>query len=341
MPCPQGTPTFVARAVVSSRQKRGTYTLMPMPQFDQAPEAYGAYGAAVPDRLRAFPKNIERLYRLPNDIRHNPFKHELQYDAESVFWLLLWWAISAYPADVAADDKKIDDRVWDALTKKQDADEDPRERFVDKPLDNILHPSYKHLETLLEEMAWQLRGDHEKGEAQLKKQDANYEEDQSRKHPDYLHEAFQRLIIKFLFANYHEEFMTMTKGPDFRKHVEVAPMVANLSSAQVSKGRASRSKKTVASGGSSSRNVESYNLRGAAPGTSSDSSSALKRKGMDKDANNSNSKDKDQRPPVSTVSCVSILLFTSRLYTNTETTTSIIHAQYGIDGHREAVPKSF
>jgi hypothetical protein len=187
------------------------------------------------------------------------------------------------------------------------------------------------LETLLKDMAWQLSGDHEKGEAQLKEQDAKYEEDQSRKLPDYLHEAFQRLIIKFLFANYHEEFMTMTKGPDFRKHVEVAPMVANLSSAQVSKGRASRSKKTVASGGSSSRNVESYNLRGAAPGTSSDSSSALKRKGMDKDANNSNSKDQDRRPPVSTVSCVSTLLFTSRLYT--ETTTSIIHAQYGSDGH--------
>jgi hypothetical protein len=329
MPCPQGTPTFIARAVVSSRQKRGTYTLMPMPQFDQAPEAYKAYEAAVPGRLRAFPKNIERLYRLPNDIPHEPFKHELQYDAESVFWLLLWWAISAYPVDVAADDKIIDDRVWDALTKKQDADRDPRERFVDQPVVNILHPSYKPLERLLEDMAWQLCGDHEKGEAQLKKQDPGYEEDQSRKQPDYLHEALQRLIIKFLFANYHEGFMTMQKGPDFREQVVMAPMVTNLASSQVNKDRASRSK-TGAEGGSSSLSVRfTYDFRAAAPSTSSDSSGVRKRKGMDEDANNSNSKDKDWRPPVSTVSCVSILLFTSRLYTNTETTTStsIIHAQ--------------
>jgi hypothetical protein len=90
MSCPQGTPTFVARAVVSGKQKQGTHMLMPMPQFDQAPEAFKAYEAAVPDRLHAFPANIQRHYTLTNDIPHNPFKHELQYDAESVFWLRLF-----------------------------------------------------------------------------------------------------------------------------------------------------------------------------------------------------------------------------------------------------------
>ena len=98
MLCRQGTPTFVARGVVSAGLKPGFYQLMPMPQFDQAneaDEAYEAYKAAVPDRLDAFPETKPRTYTVAKDIPHEPFKHELQYDAESVFWLLLWWAIQA------------------------------------------------------------------------------------------------------------------------------------------------------------------------------------------------------------------------------------------------------
>jgi hypothetical protein len=99
MLCPQGTPTFIARAVVSGMQKRGHYRLKPMPKLNQENGVYDAYKAAVPDRLEAFPPNEEEYYENESDIPHEPFIHKLQYDAESVYWLLLWWAIHACPAE--------------------------------------------------------------------------------------------------------------------------------------------------------------------------------------------------------------------------------------------------
>jgi hypothetical protein len=287
--------------VVSGRQKRGYYQLMPMPQFDQADEAYGAYKDAVPGRLDEFPATEKQFYDVESDIRHTPYKHELQYDAESVFWLLLWWAIQACPLGHSLKVNKIDDRHWDALTKKQDANEDPRERFVKESLNDVLHPFYKPLEALLKDMAQQLRGDHEKGEVQLKKLDPNHKEDPSRKQPDYLHEAFQRLIIKFLFANYNQKFMTVPKGPDFREHEDMPSRATNWSASKVEKSRASRGK-TGASGGSSSQKVGSpYGLRSGSSSNPSDSSRIRKREATDEDANSANSNednlnDKDWNP---------------------------------------------
>ena len=325
--CPQGTPTFVARAVVSCRQKEGIYILMPMPQFDQVNEAYEAYKDAVPDRLETFLPNKEKYYRNASDKPYDPFKHKLQYDAESVFWLLLWWAIQACPLGASLDDNKIDERDWAALRSKQDEKRDPRERFVKESLTDVFHPAYEPLEALLEDMAEQLCGDHhEQGD------------DQSRKLPDYLHEAFQRLIIKFLFAHYDEDFMTTQKREEFRKISDVAPMVPPKSSHQIARARASAS--------SHSRNVEppsSYSLRSAPRSTPSNAS--RKRKSGNKDATSSDTNDEDandneyhpKKKSVSTVSCFSILFFTSRLYAACQ----IMHSQYGIDDHGEAVQKSF
>jgi hypothetical protein len=317
MPCPQGTPTFVARAVVSGRQKRGTYTLMSMPQFDQASEAYKAYEAAVPDRLKAFPATEVRIYLVMSDIPQTPFKHKLQYDAESVFWLLLWWAIQAYPLGHSLKDNQIDERDWVALRGKQDENRDPRERFVKESLNDVLHPVYNPLESLLEDMAEQLRGDHEKGEVQLKGLNPDHKEDQSRKQADYLHEAFQRLIIKFLFAHYGEDFMTTQKSADPRKIPEVAPPGAVKSANQIDRTRALAS--------SHSRNVEpppSRSLRSAHHSTPSSTSHKRKKDATSSDTNDEDANDEEYtgQQRVSTVSCVSILLFTSPLYTETSQT---------------------
>jgi hypothetical protein len=293
MLCPQGTPIFIARAVVSDMQKKGNYTLKPMPQLDQESDAYKAYKAAVPDRLEAFPPNKVETVEIPSDKPHTSFKHKLQYDAESVFWLLLWWAMLACPAeDTSPDHKEIDQVVWVNMTG-QHAKLDPRGAFFvhSFPSGVVVHPDYGPLETLLEDMARQLRGDHEQGE------------DRSRKQDDYLHEAFQRLILDFLFTHYDKSFMTAQKGPNFRKPAKLPAMEGPLSSHQINK--------TRASGPSSSHNVRLPSSR------SNPSHPSLKRKHSDKDPSSSDPNDETYKSSVSTVSCVSILLFMLRVYTET------------------------
>jgi hypothetical protein len=316
MLCPQGTPIFTARAVVSCKQRRGKYILEPMPQLDQENGAYKAYDAAIPDRLRAFPPNKEERYEIPIDKEINPFKHKLQYDAESVFWLLLYWAIRACPVEnTSPASKKIAKRYWGPLTDTQDEAWDPREAFLGQNFPSgAVHPVYQPLELLLENMAQQLRGDHEQVP------------DDSRKKDDYLHEVFQRLILNFLFTHDGNLFMTEQKGPDPRKPVEEPGMKALMSEAQVSKIRNSAA---ASSRGVPSESAPSGTSRSAPSGTSR---SSLKRKreggaasdgGSDpKDGDYSDPKDGDYSDskdshPVSTVSCVSSLLFTSRLYTET------------------------
>jgi hypothetical protein len=117
---PQGTPTFIARDVVFGGQKRCLNTLRPMPKLDPENGAYKAYKAAVPNRLEGFPPNENEYYKNEEDILHEPFIHKLQYDAESVFWLLLWWAIHACPEKATSPaHEEINQSVWNILTGEQ------------------------------------------------------------------------------------------------------------------------------------------------------------------------------------------------------------------------------
>jgi hypothetical protein len=43
-----------------------------------------------------------------------------------------------------------------------------------------------------------------------------------KKKDEYLYEAFQRLILEFLFKNYDADFMTLKKSAQFRQ-VEKSP----------------------------------------------------------------------------------------------------------------------
>jgi hypothetical protein len=59
------------------------------------------------------------------------------------------------------------------------------------------------LEGLLRQMAEQLMGNHGLNP--------------SRQEPEYLHEAFQRLILEFLFANYDKKFMELGIHDEFQQ----------------------------------------------------------------------------------------------------------------------------
>jgi hypothetical protein len=283
MPYPQGTPIFMARAVISGTQKKNQSFLVPMPQLDHGNEAYKA---AVPDRLTAFPPNKMEVSEILYDRPLDPFKHKLKYDAESVYWLLLWWAIHALPVDDAfPGHTKIRQGDWAVLTSGEDQ-YDPRTYFVDSSPSKIVHPAYGELETLLKEMALQLRGYHEEGE------------DPSRKHDEYLHEVLQCLIFKFLFTHYDRPFMTTEKSPESRQPVEGNLMKGRRSTNQINKARARASTGSGPVGSSSPRSLRP---------SSGSTQQRYDANGPDEDNN-----DPDYEPrPVSTMSRVAILLFTS------------------------------
>jgi hypothetical protein len=149
---------------------------------------------------------------------------------------------------------------------------DPRDWFVFSFPRGFLHPDYEPLETLLDHMSGQLRGNHERSK------------DQSRKKPDYLHEAFQRLIIDFLFTHYDEPFMTKQKRPNHRKPKGVLAMQGTWSSHQieqpgVSAARSTRLETSRNASSKSSLSVQSKFSLG------SQSGSSRKRKRLDEDAN--------------------------------------------------------
>jgi len=70
-----GTPPFIARAV----ELGGPVPLPPLVAF-----------------IPGIP-NSPDIYNLVDNKSHDTFKHDLNYDAESIFWLLLYWAMVVQP----------------------------------------------------------------------------------------------------------------------------------------------------------------------------------------------------------------------------------------------------
>jgi hypothetical protein len=187
----------MARAVRSSEQ-RGSHFLLPMPQLGAAQDVYERI---VGDRLLAFPPNEKELDHSEDEKSNKPFTHQLRYDAESVFWLLLWWALHAQPElDDHSEKSLISHTVWLTLN----SDTEARESFIPNFWRDLFHPFYKPLDALLRLMARQLSGYPEESR------------DPSRRKDEYLHEALQRSIFDFLFNNYDESFMTTKINPESR-----------------------------------------------------------------------------------------------------------------------------
>jgi hypothetical protein len=170
----------------------GRFDLPPMPVV--AEELLERYPQ---DRIEAFSGIGEELIYIPEDTPlRTPFKHLLRYDAESVFWYLLWCCVQAQPAGKLSDDN-IPHLVWANLTS---ASEDGRDaHFITRFPKRFLHPTYSELEPLLKRMSEHLRGD------------LLYANDKGRKTDEYLHEVFQRLILNFLSANSTKDFMGTQK----------------------------------------------------------------------------------------------------------------------------------
>lgn len=227
----------MARAIRSGKIKRGKYHLYRMPQLNKGKDHYQQY---LGGRLEMFPPNEDSPQVIPADIILDSFQHKLCYDAESVFWLLLYWCIQVQPDSRGKNKDAPKTTHWSNLTGGSGTD-DPRTFFLGPFPSNVCHEAYQPLEGLLEKMAEQL-----KGHPELTKE---------RDKEEYLHEAFQRIIFEFISSQYQEPFMYLPTNPIPRKIDPTKPMTQPLSTTQ----RSSRSSHSTRSTHSSRKSLPSVN----------------------------------------------------------------------------------
>ncbi|KAN0139749.1 hypothetical protein V8E53_002411 [Lactarius tabidus] len=212
-----GTPIFIARAV-----ERGG----PVPLSDQfiyilpeVPKSPECYANAQSKQMDDFPEEIEVLVD-PRKVKNQPqddgWRHELDHDVESVFWLLLYWAMVAQPEGCLGE--YIDSGSWTSMLK----DSDHRAGLVSNlssgpPPQNLLHSVYEPVWPLISNLA-----------ALLVVDSHWIPESSARKRPDYMCEAFQCLILQFINSKRSENFMTCRVADSLRQ-VEGVPQSQALS----------------------------------------------------------------------------------------------------------------
>ena len=168
-----------------------------------------------------------------------PWAHTLYHDAESVFWLLVWWAIHLRnPTDSnPTSSSNIPDSLFGLLTTVDPVTkEDYRDQFLIEiaKTKHWLDSAYQELEVLFRQMAKNLQGD------------LYWAKDKEMSDPEFLHEAFQRLIFNFLKEHENAEFMRLKKHPS--KRVVQGDEPAEGEATQLSAG-ATRSACTTSSAG--------------------------------------------------------------------------------------------
>jgi hypothetical protein len=212
----------MARLVRISKVVCDTYHLKPMPSLSG--DAEGRYKHCVPKRIDDFPtdnlsiSNITYILDEEQQIKHS---HMLSYDAESILWLLLYWAIQVRPKRGSRDE--VPNHIWVNLTGGNET-RDPRTNFVNTlaVFDNLCHPDYQPLDDLLKTLFEHLAGYQE---YVLRPEGAKVamalpatpfdmtavpnlsETEDPRMKPEYLHEVFQRIIFDFIVKNRQEVFM--------------------------------------------------------------------------------------------------------------------------------------
>ena len=168
------------------------------------PNSPDIYAKAHPDRVEKFPSSTKRFIFDPDEIdneSYGEFRHELNHDAESVFWLLLYWAMVVQP-EGSLPKEKFDAVSWSALNGSHHS----RQMLLLGLINNVTHSFYKLLRPLIEDLAAILLND----SCWLPASDP-------RKDPFYITEAFQRLILNFIINNRGREFMDHCVDKTFRK----------------------------------------------------------------------------------------------------------------------------
>ena len=223
----------MARAAVAQRHlvDTGSFDLIGLPCLSE--KAHEVYKEILPHRLEQFPQPSKhqdmfsclhpRMYDY--DKQQSEWCHELRHDAESAFWLLVWWAVHIEPkpkdrTKQPKDHKRstIPQSVWDQLTEVDvDTRVDKRDLFLLALLKGHpwLDPAYAGMNDLFQKMVDQIHGDLywvNKGAA---RDGVKFPVEMEK--PDFLHEALQRLIFNFLIEHEHDAFMKLETDTTHRK----------------------------------------------------------------------------------------------------------------------------
>ncbi len=179
----------------------------------EVPKSPKCYAEAHSDRIGDFPEE-SKVFVDPDDLKSQSqddgWRHELDHDVESVFWLLLYWAMVAQPEGSQVE--HLSSHIWTGMLGNFKA----RDRLISSlssgdPPENLTHSVYEPLWPLISKLAAILVVDrHWLPESNV------------RKRPEYICEAFQRLILHFIVENRNEDFMTRRVGDWLRRVQEVA-----------------------------------------------------------------------------------------------------------------------
>jgi hypothetical protein len=193
-----------------------------MPDLIVGAERYKIVRKARSDRFPARPKDRQIFERTTPE---KDWYHELRHDAESCFWLLIWWAIHLRPDhnEVAS---KIRHTFWTDLVAPSNAEDDARGGLLTKIVEKNgwLDPVYAPLESLIQSMALHLQVDLHWWDIDKHPKEVG--------DPSYMHEAFQRHIFNFLVANRDAAFMSQKRHSKNREVEAAGSMTPDLTSAQ-------------------------------------------------------------------------------------------------------------
>ena len=191
-----------------------------IPRVPKSPECYAS---AHSDRIN---EESDRVIfdprKLKNQSQDDGWRRELDHDVESVFWLLLYWAMVMQPAE-GPPGGYIHPASWANLLGNYE----DRERLVlmlssGDPPTNLTHSVYVPLWPLISSLAAILVVDRHW-----------LEESDVRKRPEYLCEAFQRLILQFIDSHRNEDFMNCPVGDSLRQVEQLAQSQTPTSTSQL------------------------------------------------------------------------------------------------------------
>ncbi|CAL1712261.1 unnamed protein product [Somion occarium] len=189
--CAVGTSSFVARSVSLRRTRWDDKKYRPMPELtERAKELYlAAYGqekySQYCDKNGTF--HAGREVQEDDDICVRPFLHKPEHDAESVFWVLIWYCLRALPKGCDEEWTVEISNAWKDLSDHHLGRPETRGdffKFTAQEYKGILHSKLSSLAPLLHSLAAQVFPD--------------YEYLKPTPPEDHLHEAMRRLLLQFI-----------------------------------------------------------------------------------------------------------------------------------------------
>ena len=156
----------------------------------EVPTSVGLYETCHPDRVEKFPDRPREISPISTDGTDLQWRHELDHDTESVFWVLLYWLVGAQPE--RGKKEPIAASLWTGLTGPVKS----RIHLLRGGLDGATHSVYEPLWPMLNKLA------------RIFNIDRHWiESSNPRKDPGYINEAFRRLVLEFILEHRNEVFM--------------------------------------------------------------------------------------------------------------------------------------